>query len=139
MDRRLLLNISQAGGGGTISSQKVTGAAPATPDAQTLYNDSFFKAWCKKSGLGAPAIDDDLNISSITDNGTGDFTFNFASALANATYANMEGRLANDDGGRWRHVSAYATTSIRYLSKATSDNSLQDGNSDFLFGIVGDD
>ena len=32
-------------------------------------------------------IRDDFNVSSITDNGTGDYTINFASALSSANYA----------------------------------------------------
>ena len=46
------------------------------------------KAWCRftVSG-GTPSINDSFNISSITDNGTGDFDFVFATAMANANYA----------------------------------------------------
>jgi hypothetical protein len=62
-------------------------AAPATPVAKTLYEDSIIKGWLKASGAGVPVIDDDLNVSSITDNGVGDFTINWATAFANANYA----------------------------------------------------
>jgi len=46
------------------------------------------KAWCRftVSG-GTPSINDSFNISSITDNGTGDFDFVFATAMSNANYA----------------------------------------------------
>ena len=46
------------------------------------------KAWCRftVSG-GTPSINDSFNISSITDNGTGDFDFVFATAMANGNYA----------------------------------------------------
>ena len=45
------------------------------------------KAWCSftVSG-GTPSIDDSFNISSMTDNARGDFSFNFATAMANTNY-----------------------------------------------------
>lgn len=72
---------------GTLSGATVSGAAPATPTANILYTDSVVKGWLETSGGGAWTIDDDLNISSITDNGVGDFTINWATAFANANYA----------------------------------------------------
>ena len=45
------------------------------------------KAWVNFNGTGTAAINDDFNISTITDNGTGDFTISFTSALSNANYA----------------------------------------------------
>jgi hypothetical protein len=45
------------------------------------------KAWVNFNGTGTVAILDSYNVSSITDNGTGDYTVNFTSALANANYA----------------------------------------------------
>ena len=38
------------------------------------------------NGTGTPAIRDDFNVSSIGDNGTGDYTVNFSSALPNSDY-----------------------------------------------------
>ena len=45
------------------------------------------KAWISftVSG-GTPSEDDSFNISSITDNARGDFSFNFATAMANTNY-----------------------------------------------------
>lgn len=45
------------------------------------------KAWVNFNGNGVISIRDSLNVSSITDNGTGDYTVNFATPLANANYA----------------------------------------------------
>lgn len=44
-------------------------------------------AWVNFNGTGTLAIRDSYNVSSITDNGTGDYSVNFTSALANADYA----------------------------------------------------
>lgn len=45
------------------------------------------KAWVNFNGTGTPSIREDFNVSSITDNGTGDYTVNFSAALADANYA----------------------------------------------------
>ena len=45
------------------------------------------RAWVNFDGTGTPAIRESGNVSSITDNGTGDYTVNFATALADANYA----------------------------------------------------
>lgn len=46
------------------------------------------KAWANLNGSGTVAVRDSFNVSSFTDNGTGDYTENFTAALANANYAN---------------------------------------------------
>jgi hypothetical protein len=45
------------------------------------------KAWVNFNGTGTVAIRASYNVSSITDNNTGDYTVNFTSALADANYA----------------------------------------------------
>jgi len=45
------------------------------------------KAWVNFNGTGTVAIRDDFNFSSVTDNGTGLYTLNFTTNMANANYA----------------------------------------------------
>jgi hypothetical protein len=45
------------------------------------------KAWVNFNGTGTVAIRGSFNVSSITDNGTGDYTVNFTTAMPNANYA----------------------------------------------------
>jgi hypothetical protein len=45
------------------------------------------RAWVNFNGTGTPAIRASFNVSSITDNGTGDYTVNFTNALADANYS----------------------------------------------------
>ena len=47
------------------------------------------KAWVNFNGTGTVAIRASYNVSSITDNGTGDYTVNFTTALADANYSVM--------------------------------------------------
>jgi hypothetical protein len=44
------------------------------------------RAWVNFDGTGTPAIREDGNVSSITDNGTGDYTVNFTTAMPDANY-----------------------------------------------------
>ena len=57
-------------------------------------NDNFdsaggaaMKAWVNFNGTGTVAIRASYNVSSITDNGTGNYTANFTTALADANYS----------------------------------------------------
>jgi hypothetical protein len=45
------------------------------------------KAWVNFNGTGTVAIRDSYNVSSITDNGVGDYTINYGTALNNNNYA----------------------------------------------------
>jgi hypothetical protein len=45
------------------------------------------RAWVNFNGTGTVAIRASGNVSSITDNGTGDYTVNFATAMQDANYA----------------------------------------------------
>lgn len=45
------------------------------------------KAWVNFNGTGTVAIRASGNVSSITDNGTGDYTVNFTTTLADANYS----------------------------------------------------
>ena len=45
------------------------------------------KAWVNFNGTGTVAIRASFNVSSITDNGTGDYTINFTVAMSDANYS----------------------------------------------------
>jgi len=59
------------------------------------------KAWINFNGTGTIAINDSHNISSITDNGTGDYTVTYSNAMGNTNYsfalsAEAKGSSADD-------------------------------------------
>ena len=78
-------------GGGTYgtSGQVLTSnGASAAPSWQNAGGSTgTLKAWVNFNGTGTVAIRASGNVSSITDNGTGDYTVNFTTALADANYA----------------------------------------------------
>lgn len=64
--------------------QDTAGSNSSTPAA---IANGIAKAWVNFNGTGVVAIRAQYNVSSITDNGVGDYTVNFTSALADANYA----------------------------------------------------
>src|SRR3990167_734372 len=97
--------------GGTLT---VSGAAPATPSANVLYSDSITKAWAYVTeAVGGPTLADDVNVSSITDSGVGDWTINYAANLP-ATYA-ISATVLSTGAGYFATHGTTAVGSIRIL------------------------
>jgi hypothetical protein len=69
----------------TLSTQTITNGTVSTSSANVIQGSA--KAWVNFNGQGTVAIRDSYNVSSITDNGIGDYTVNFTTAMANANYA----------------------------------------------------
>lgn len=67
------------------------GYADAAGNGITLTSGSApyyaARAWVNFNGTGTPAIRNSANVSSIGDNGTGDYTVNFSTAMPTADYA----------------------------------------------------
>jgi hypothetical protein len=56
------------------------------PGGTTLYNEYKCRAWVNFNGTGTVAIRASGNVTSITDNGTGDYTVNLTTAMPDANY-----------------------------------------------------
>ena len=68
---------------GDVAAARITGALNATGSAP-IY---ACRAWVNFDGTGTVAIRASGNVSSITDNGPGDYTVNFTTAMEDANYA----------------------------------------------------
>lgn len=84
----------------------------------------FATAWVNFNGTGTVAIRDSYNVSSITDNSTGNYTVNFTNTLANDDYA-LSGIVrrgsSNADNGLFMPVAGtYSTSAVQVLSQASS-------------------
>ncbi|MGH9876204.1 MAG: hypothetical protein ACRD5H_01070 [Nitrososphaerales archaeon] len=82
--------------GSVLRRPRIIGTAPAVPTRNVVYSDSIVKGWVETSGAGLWTIDDDLNVSSITDNAVGDFTINWATSFASANYVIIGTPISND-------------------------------------------
>ena len=63
--------------------QDTSGGSSSTP---AQIEQGRAKAWCCINAEGTETINDSFNVSSLTDNGTGDYVVNFSTAMANANY-----------------------------------------------------
>jgi len=119
----------------TMTSSKLTGALPAIDgsaltgittytdsDALSLFNASgsapvyACRAWVNFDGTGSVGIRDSGNVSSITDNGTGEYTVNFTTAMQDndyavcATYSSTS--ISTDTGGAVAQASTMTTSAV---------------------------
>ena len=96
----------------------VTGGIPTVKSQQLIPT-----AWVNFNGTGTVAIRDSENVSSITDNGTGDYTINFATAMANTNYCSA---MSNNYAANFAYQTTFesVTTSgfTARLFKATVGN-----------------
>lgn len=75
----------------------IDGSAGVTTNAGGSVNPSTTidginyscRAWVNFNGTGTVAIRGSGNVTSITDNGTGDYTVNFTTAMTDANYAGL--------------------------------------------------
>jgi hypothetical protein len=68
----------------------------STTIGSTLYGAYPARAWVNFNGTGTVAIRQSRNVSSITDNGTGDYTVNFTQAMPDTEYS-AGGGCGNDN------------------------------------------
>ena len=107
----------------TIKS--ATSAAPVFQNSSGTEKGQLAKAWINFDGSGTIAIRDSFNVSSITDNGTGDYTISFSTAMANTNYcATGTCTYLMGTTARYRILSGYvwATGSIRVVTGYTDTN-----------------
>ena len=103
-----------------MSKLKVTTIADVTDsestDVTNVINGSA-KAWVNFNGTGTVAIRRAFNVSSITDNGTGDYTVNFTNAMSDANYC-----VSSEYQADYILYSGSAATRVKFLhSQATSN------------------
>jgi len=130
-------------GSGTITGASTLATAIASPTLTTPNIDSasvptvsgtaplyMARAWVNFNGTGTVAIRASGNVSSITDNGTGDYTLNFTTALsdANFTAVTTGGDTAAGTAARNYNttIAAKATTSVEIVSALTSSGAVID-------------
>lgn len=104
-------------------------AGTVSVPVNTVVNGSA-KAWVNFNGIGTVAIRAGFNVSSITDNGTGNYTVNFTNALADVNFSAVANSKSADNTtlGRFYPVlpCGYATTSVRLLTSSPSSGSITD-------------
>jgi len=111
-----------------VSTSKILNGAVTTAKLGSAEQSGLCKAFVNFNGIGTVAIRASYNVSSITDNGTGDYTVNFTTAMVDANYAcSALSHFAEDainPAGMAisiaRQTGAYTASSVRVSVFATS-------------------
>ena len=91
----------------TLTTPNINSASvPTVSGTAPLY---MARAWVNFDGTGTPAILASGNVSSITDNGTGDYTINFTTALVDVNYSAVVNSSLTS-GGISNFVNVFSTS-----------------------------
>jgi len=130
--------VTQIANGGTGATTAAAGLAALLPSqtsnagkalvtdgsAASWDNAQGAKAWVNFNGTGTVAIRASYNVSSITDNGTGDYTVNFTTAMVDANYwvGGMTDRGTGGPGGSSSNtqLGTNNNTSYNYLTTSSA-------------------
>lgn len=103
------------------SVQSTAGVTASSPAAA--------KAWVCFNGVGTVSAFANFNVSSITDNGNGDYTINFLNALTDSNYAVAFGGLGSNLGNISGGMVVIAGASNSANTKTTTQLRIQTGSS----------
>jgi hypothetical protein len=119
-------------------STVIDGSAGVTTNAGGSVNPSTnveginysCRAWVNFNGTGTVAIRASGNVTSITDNNTGDYTVNFTTALTDANYSAVGCAGGPDPANGDRQLSTYptSTSACRVISGQTGTTLKLDAN-----------
>jgi len=118
---------------GTIVNADINASAAIAGTKLTGVNDA--KVWVNFNGTGTPAIRASFNVTSITDNGTGDYTVNFTTALSDVNYC-FQGSAINLNTSTASFVvqphttAGITTSSVRIINSYGASANTGDGKRD---------
>ena len=118
---------------GTTGVSLVQDGVVVAADLNSALSDTIgkVKAWVNFNGTGTVAIRASFNVSTITDNGPGDYSVNFTTAITDINYA-VGVTVARSDsspnimGGIHSAGTAYDTTAIRVTAVIPTTAGLAD-------------
>jgi hypothetical protein len=88
----------------TATNTRISFVEPNRVMTADVAGPGLCKAWVNFNGTGTVAIRAAFNVSSIQDNGTGDYTVNFTTALADANYC-VNATTSNEGPGNRLYAS----------------------------------
>jgi hypothetical protein len=117
---------------GNLLADVVQGSTANTPpvfkDGNSTEIGTLCRAWVNFNGTGTVAIRASFNVSSITDNGTGDYTVNFTNAMPDANYSvsGAAGDATGNDPTSMQINTSTAQTTIAVRIRTTTVNAYAD-------------
>lgn len=105
---------------GNVTATNIQSNAAGTP---TVFQDSagtqvgtLCRAWVNFNGTGTVAIRASFNVSSITDNGTGNYTVNFTTAMPDTNYSTVTSCTPTTSAAERTKIGTVATSSVQILN-----------------------
>ncbi len=89
---------------------------PTISDVNNVAIGTFCRAWVNFNGSGTVAINGSFNVSSITDNSTGNYTVNFTNAMPDANYANCIAATLQGASVNIPYVVTKTSSSLRVIA-----------------------
>jgi hypothetical protein len=120
---------------GTTDTQTLTNKTLTTPNIDSAQIPTvsgtaplyMCRAWVNFNGTGTVAILASGNVTSITDNGTGDYTVNFTTAMSDANYCVTTSTTGYAPGNPTRIVGIKGNEATGATTKTTSAVAIQSG------------
>ena len=110
---------------GKVKTTTIADELDTESTAVTNVINGSAKAWVNFNGTGTVAIRESFNVSSITDNGTGNYNINFTTAMSDANYS----AVTNDNYvGSINHGTTFSTTSYQVVSRNSSGSEIDSAN-----------
>jgi hypothetical protein len=96
---------------GTLTLSTLSDGTNSTSATNPILGSA--KAWVNFNGTGTVAINGSFNVSSITDNGTGNYTVNFTNAMPNANYSTtLTSEVGVGTGNKGPYLSSLAASNF---------------------------
>ena len=118
-----------------VTTAKITDSNVTKAKTEDAISDNIVLAWASFNGTGTPAIEDDFNVSSITDNGAGDYTVVYTSALPNDDYCCVGMSMRDSDNisalcmkGDANPASYKRVESVRLSNRDNANNAVDCSN-----------
>ena len=118
-----------------VTTAKITDANVTKAKTETAIDDNIPLAWVSFKGTSTVTIEDDFNVSSITDNGTGDYTVVYTSGLPNDDYCCVGMSMRDSDNisalcmkGDANPASYKRTESVRLSNRDNANSSVDAAN-----------
>ena len=99
-----------------------TSTLPVVKDSAGTEKGQFVRTWVNFKGTGTVAINNDFNISSLVDNGTGHYTLNFTVAFSNTNYCYTDGGDGTNGGSREVNNVTQNTDSFTFKTRGTNNS-----------------
>jgi hypothetical protein len=105
----------------SVGATQITNGSVTAAKLGTTEQKQICKAWVNFNGTTSPGtIRSSYNVSSVTKNGTGDYTVNFATPMADANYSISVSGALNTNNPSVIQYQDQSTSSVREIVRVNS-------------------